>query len=495
MSTLKRTLALLSALAITSVSFAACGGDDESTSGSTSTPATSTSDAASTPAGDSSAPAEEGDGGSEGTEMPEGVTLSTETIDYVEEEGTLTILTWTPDDATPMIDQYKASSGNENVEYVRQGDGGGAAAGLYPEFLLGGNEVDVFMAEADWILDFANSEYAKPLSEVGITVDDLANCYDYTVSIGLNDGELYAASWQACAGGYVYNNALAEQYLGVTSGDAMQEKMKDWDAFKATAAELDEASGGTVDICASLAGLWQVYAANRTEAWVTADGKLNVAEAEGYVTLAKELVDNGYVDGTVGQWNDGWYAQGSTGAALGYFGSTWCLKEVGGQLASWQGIAYDEETGEKIADGNGPWTLINGPQAYCWGGTWLLVANQCNNMGMAGDFIKTFCVNEQEIYKYATTVKDFVNNKNVMTYILENDDTQNALLGGQNHFEVLYDSAAAIDMEGLITDKDAKIKSAFNDAVTKYVNGEADDWSEPFQDAVAEIYPDELVWE
>lgn len=480
MSTLKRTLALLSALAITSVSFAACGGDEESTSGSTSTPA-STSDAASTPEGDSSAPAEEDS--SEPTEdLPEGVTLSTDAIDYVAEEGTLTILTWTPDDANPLINQYKESSGNDNVEYVQQGDGGGKAAELYPEYLLGGNEVDVFMAEADWILDFANSEYAKPLSEVGITVDDLSNCYDYTVSIGMNGDELYAASWQACAGGYVYNNALAEEYLGVTDGAAMQEKMKDWDAFKATAAELDEASGGTVDICASLGGLWQVYAANRTEAWVTSDNKLNVAEAEGFVTLAKELVDNGYVDGTVTQWNDGWYAQGTTGAALGYFGSTWCLKEVGGQLASWQG-----ETG--------PWTLINGPQAYCWGGTWLLVANQCNNMGMAGDFIKTFCVNEQEIYKYATTVKDFVNNKNVMTYILENDTTENALLGGQNHFEVLYESAAGIDMDGLITDKDAKIKSAFLTAVTSYVNGEADDWSEPFQDAVAEVYPDELVWE
>ncbi len=483
MSTLKRTLALLAALAITSVSFAACGDDAESSSsssGSSTSDSTSTSDAGSSDAGSSDASGESSEGEGEGVNS--GVTLSTDTIDYQSEEGTLTVITWTADDAQPMADHYMEKSGNSNVKVEVVAESGGDAATKYDAYILGGNDVDIFMCDVDWVLKYAKDTYALPLSEVGITEADLANCFSYTVSIGTAPGELYAASFQATPGGYVYNNALAEEHLGVTDGAAMQEKMKDWDAFKATAAELSEATSGAVKICPTLGGLWQVYATNRSEAWVTADNKLNVGEAEGFVTLAKELVDGGYVDPAIGQWSPDWAPMGQNGTALGFFGCTWCVKEVGGQLEGWQG-----ETG--------PWTLIAGPQAYSWGGTFLCVGKDSDNLAMAGDYIKSFCVNEQSMYEYALAVGDFVNNKNVMGKIVEEASNSNALLGGQDQFAVFAEVAPSITMEGLVTEKDSTIKAAFLTAVTNYCKGDADDWSVPFQEAVAEAYPDDLVWE
>ncbi len=463
MSTLKRTLALLSALAITSVSFAACGDNAESTSNSGSTSdSTSTSDS-----GSASTSTSEGEG---------------DTATYAQEDGTLTIICWTDADAKPMIEQYKAASGNDNVHLELVGKDGGDASVQYETYLVGGDDVDIFMCDVDWVLKYANAAYALPLSEVGITEADLANQFGYTVSIGKANGDLFATSFQATPGGYVYNNALAETHLGVTSGDDMQAKMGDWDGFKATAAELSAATDGAVKICPTLGGLWQVYATtSRTQAWVTSDNKLNVGEAAGFVDLAKELVDNGYVDPAIGQWSVDWAPMGQNGTALGFFGCTWCVKEVGGQLEGWQG-----ETG--------PWTLIAGPQEYSWGGTFLCLAATADNKGMAGDFIKDYTINEDSMYKFATTTGDFVNNKNVMDKIVSEASNSNALLGGQDQFAVFAEVAPNISMEGLVTPMDATIKAKFLDAVTAYCKGESSDWEGAFTEAVKEAYPTELTW-
>lgn len=476
MSTLKRTLALLAALAITSVSFAACGDDEDSSSSSSSAADSSNASSDASSEGDSS------DASSDGESLASGVELSTDTIDYTSEEGTMTIISWTADDANPMVEVYTEKSGNSNVKVELVAESGGDASTKYDAYLLGGNDVDIFMCDVDWVLKYAKDTYALPLSEVGITEADLANQFSYTVAIGKAPGELYASSFQATPGGYVYNNALAEEHLGVTSGDAMQEKMKDWDAFKATAAELKDATNGEVYICPTLGGLWQVYATNRSEAWVTSDNKLNVGEAAGFVDLAKELVDNGYVDANITQWSDDWAPMGANGKALGFFACTWCVKEKGGQLEGWQG-----ETGD--------WTLIAGPQAYSWGGTFLCVGKNSDNKGMAGDFIKSFTVNEQCMYEYALATGDFVNNKNVMGKIVEEGSNSNALLGGQDQFAVFAEVAPKISMDGLVTEKDATIKSAFLTAVTNYCKGDASEWEDSFKKAVAETYADELNWD
>ena len=99
--------------------------------------------------------------------------------------------------------------------------------------------------------------------------------------------------------------------------------------------------------------------------------------------------------------------------------------------------------------------------------------------------------------KYAEKSGDFVNNKAAMQAIVDAGSNSNALLGGQDQFAVLIDAAAGINMDGLITAYDSSIKDSFNNAVTKYVDGEyatKEDALNGFQDDVATKYPD-LNWD
>ena len=97
-----------------------------------------------------------------------------------------------------MFDVY-ANHSDANVVYQNCGDNGADAAVKYATYLNSGDDVDLFVAEAGWILNYINdNSMSAPLSDLGITTADYADAYHYTVEIGTdNDGVLKAASWQA----------------------------------------------------------------------------------------------------------------------------------------------------------------------------------------------------------------------------------------------------------------------------------------------------------
>ena len=101
----------------------------------------------------------------------------------------------------------------------------------------------------------------------------------------------------------------------------MQEKVKDWDTFMATAKELKDAGGPAIS--ATLGGVWQVYSGSRPTAWLDADNKLIVDDyCTKYAQFAYDLWNNGYVT-KVAQWTDEWKPLGQSDDVLGFFVSTW----------------------------------------------------------------------------------------------------------------------------------------------------------------------------
>lgn len=71
----------------------------------------------------------------------------------------------------------------------------------------------------------------------------------------------------------MYRASYAEKYLGVKTPEEFQEKVKDWDTFMETAAELNEASEGAVKMFCATGDIWNAYQYNRSQGWVV-DGKL-----------------------------------------------------------------------------------------------------------------------------------------------------------------------------------------------------------------------------
>ncbi|MDE5649054.1 MAG: carbohydrate ABC transporter substrate-binding protein, partial [Oscillospiraceae bacterium] len=354
MNKLKRTLALVATLAISATAFVGCGDKDNSSSSSSEGNSESSSnvDDSSSTADDSSTADQTGEFTYSGS-LPTG-------------GDKMTILCWTPDDVNVMLDMWKADTGytDSQINFVNFGVGGGEASAQYDQYFLGGEDVDIFMVEADWALKYINDDTATaPMSDLGFSDDAFAGQYAYTMDIGKDsNGVIKGVSWQAAPGGWCYRTDLAEQYLGVKTPDEMQAKVADWDAFQATAKEVYDASGSKTALTTTLGGIWQAFAANRSTPWVK-DDKLAVDDfCNTFIDLAKNMRDNGYVT-DLNQWTDEWKAAGQTDDTMGYFVSTWGFGES---------ILLSAAGGEGGAT-YGKWNVCQGPTPYYWGGTWICV--------------------------------------------------------------------------------------------------------------------------
>lgn len=476
----KRILAALLASAAV-LSFAGCSKDNGSSGDSSA--ADSSSGAADSSAADSSAADDSSNAGDSA----------------LSSEETLTILAWTGNsDIKNMVKLFCQEKGYSEDQIVIKGvgDNGEGARDQYAQYLSGDGDADLMCLEADWILQYINDDtLVAPLSDLGITEADYANAYDYTIQIGKDkNGVLKGASFQAAPGGFVYRTDLAEEYLGVKTPEEMQEKVKDWDTFMETAKTVYEASGNKTSLTATEGGLWQVYAANRTQPWVV-DGKLVMDTAEDFFDVAKTMADNHYLAG-VPQWDPAWYQAGQDGTTMGYFFSTWCMTNSdGSQLWQAEGVTKDDD-GNLSGPTFGKYNICQGPTGYFWGGTWLAASTKCDTKDLATEFVKFFTTDADTMQKYAEFTGDFTNNKVAMQTIIDAGTNKNDLLGGQDQFAVLADGANNIKMDGLITEYDSKIKSCLNTAVQDYIAGTyatKEEAVDAFKKSVVATFPDIVV--
>lgn len=479
MSKLKKTLALLATLAMASSAFVACGNSTEDSSSAAPTPDSSAAEPADD--GDDSAAEDDGDADGEDADGEDGGdSTASGDISLPDDGGTLSIVCWTDTDLLNMFDVYAEQVDSAaDIQYVNCGGNGTEASTQYATFLNSGEDVDLFVAEAGWILNYINDDsFSAPLADLGISEADYADAYQYTVEIGTdNNGVLKGASWQAAAGGWAYNTDLASEYLGIDPDDtdAMQAKVDDWSKFEATAEELKEASNGSVTMTATLGGLWQAFSTAKNAAWV--DGTtLKTDVAAEFTEMAKKYADNGYVDPSVEQWSPDWTSIGLNGETLGYFYSTWCLGE-GAQLEGNGGSA-------------GNWRIVNGPQEYFWGGSWLCVSPNCNTANLASSFVKAFTTDAAVMKEYALYSGDFANNKVAMQEIIDAKENSNALLGGQDQFAVLADVAAGIKMSDSISKYDQNLKDTFLTTLMDNINSSTDDIISAFESQALADNPD-----
>lgn len=339
MNKLKRTLALMAALAMTATAFVGCGGNDSSSTSESKaeSSAEDSSEADADSAEDSTAEEESSVESAAGYTNVDVPALGEPDGSLKDGGDKLTILCWNDDDLKYMYDIVADATGMDKsmINYKNVGSNGTDANEQYAQVFLSGDDVDLYFCDADWNMAYQNNdEYSAPLSAVGISEDMYANAYDYTVAMGKDkNGVLKGASWQAAAGGYAYRADLAEEYLGVTSPEDMQAQVGSWDDFWKTAATVYEKSGNTTAMADSLGGVWRAYSnGNRTKSWVN-DGKLDPSSVGDFISMAKENFDKGYISGAT-QWSDDWLPQGQSDGAqanktFGFFFPTWAIAKGG----------------------------------------------------------------------------------------------------------------------------------------------------------------------
>ncbi len=341
------------------------------------------------------------------------------------------------------------------------------------------DKVDLFLVEADYALKYvdADVDVAMPLSELGITDADLEQQYQYTKDVVTDaNGELRGASWQACSAGLIYNRKLAQEVLGVSEPEEVQEFVKDWDAFNETAAKMKEKG---YNITSTVNDTYRVYSNNVSAPWVV-DGKVAIdPNIEKWVEDSKALVDAGETT-TNDLWSDDW-SKGffEETPVFCYFGPAWLINFS---------MHSDEDGSVGKAGG---WALTTGPQGYYWGGTWICAARGTDNPTLVKDIILTMTTDEAVLEDIAVKDSDCVNNKEVLAKLSGDESFGNDILGGQNPYAMLAEGAELVDMSN-ISIYDQGCNEEFQRAMRNYFEGNAtyDEALAQFNTAVAEKYPE-----
>ncbi len=283
------------------------------------------------------------------------------------------------------------------------------------------DKVDMFLAEADYILKYVNSDATQDITKIGVT--DFSNTYPYTVQAATDpNGVVKGVSFQCCPSALIYRRSIAEDVLGTSDPAEVQAKLDSWDKFEAVAAD---AKAKGYYMTASFAETYRVFSNNCTSPWVDADNKVQFdPQIEAWIAQTEKFVQNEYTL-TAGIWdqekNDQMFATGKT---MCFFGPAWYFNFC-------MGNAQDPEKGC-----SGDWAICEGPAAHFWGGTWIVAPTGTDNPTIVADVMNTFINNEDVCSKLVENEAQFSNNQKVNAKFAENPDYGNAFLGGQNDVAV-----------------------------------------------------------
>lgn len=337
-------------------------------------------------------------------------------------------------------------------------------------------KVDIFLVEADYALKYIDTDYAMPVADLGITEEDTAEQFEYTKEIVTDsNGQLKGLSWQGCPGIMFYNRDIATEVLGTDDPDAVQEAVKDWDTFTATA---DKVKAAGYNMTSSVNDTYRVYSNNVTSKWVE-DGKVNIDEnINKWVADSKKMVDLGET-GTHELWSDDW-AKGmfEDTAVFCYFGPAWLINFS---------MHCDEEGSVGYA---GKWGGCVGPQSFFWGGTWICAATGTDNADLIKDIMLKLTCDPEIMKEIVVDDDDFVNNKAAMEEMAKSDYSSE-ILGGQNPLPMYIEGAEKIDL-AYLSPYDQGCNEEMQNSMKNYFDGKAteDEALELFYKAVGEKYPE-----
>ena len=337
------------------------------------------------------------------------------------------------------------------------------------------DKVDMFLAEADYILKYAGSPFTQDIQALGVT--DFSNAYPYTVQAASDaEGVVKGVSFQCCPSALIYRRSIAKDVLGTDEPAEVQAKLDSWDKFNAVAA--DAAAKGYL-MTSSFAETYRVFSNNTTSPWVNENNELQFDDAiVAWMDQTEMFIENGYTL-TSGIWDDETTAQMfADGKTMCFFGPAWYFNFC-------MGNAQDPDKGCF-----GDWAICEGPQAHFWGGTWLLAPAGTDNPTMLADVMDTFINDEEVCSKLIENEAQFTNNQAVNAKYAEDPSFGNAFLGGQNDVALFVELAKNIKFENN-TIYDQLLNEGLQNQMQEHYRGSVDKDTalKNFYNYVNETYP------
>ncbi len=380
-----------------------------------------------------------------------------------------------------FFEKYYTVPEGVTVNWIINPSDGGVYQQKLDEALLGqadaaaDDKVDLFLAEADYILKYTNSDYTQDVTALGVT--DFSNTYEYTVQAASDaNGVVKGVSFQCCPSALIYRRSIAKDVLGTDDPAEVQAALDSWEKFNAVAATAKEKG---YYMTASFAETYRVFSNNATSPWVDADNNLNIdPQIQAWIDQADEFVKNGYTL-TAGVWDDEKNVQMfADGKTMCFFGPAWYFNFC-------MGNAADPEKGC-----SGDWAICEGPQAHFWGGTWLLAPAGTDNPTMVADIMNTFINDEEVCTNLVKNESQFSNNQSVNNALAADETYGNAFLGGQNDVAVFAELAKNIKFENQ-TIYDQLLNEGLQTNIQEYLRGsvDMDTAMQNFYSYVNEQYP------
>ncbi|MDE6595952.1 MAG: ABC transporter substrate-binding protein [Oscillospiraceae bacterium] len=429
MKNFKKNIALLAALACAGTMLAGCNSestpDTPANEGGNDTPAAN--DGNDTPAANdgNDAPAASGDA------YADAQSAGTGTLVLPEGEGkVLNIYCWNGDFRKYVEAYYKAPEG-VTFNWIEVANEGGAyqtaldQALMNQESAAADDKVDIFLAEADYILKYANTDLTQDVTKLGVQQWDTG--YDYTYKAASSaDGVLKGVSWQCNPSVFIYRRSIAQDVLGTDDPAEVQAALSTWD-------KVDEVAQKAADkgyvMFASPLETYRTFANNSDVSYLNGDKFALTPAFNEWAAQAKKYVENGWSQ-TYGLWADEKQAQmGTDGKMMCCIGPAWYFNFS-------MGTAQEQTSGD--------WGICVGPQGHFWGGTWLMAATGSDNEAVIADLMNAFTANEEIMDKILSDANEFPNNKNVVNKYATDENYGYDFLGGQNHIKMLAECAEDI---------------------------------------------------
>lgn len=361
-------------------------------------------------------------------------------------------------------------------------------------------KIDLFLVEADYALKYVDSDYTLDIiNDVGLTEGDISGQYKYTQEIVTDSkGAIKGTSWQATPGLFAYRRSIAKDVLGTDDPVEVQEALSTWDKFYDVAGN---AHGKGYKMLSGYDDSYRTFSNNTSSPWIDNDGSIIIDNnIINWIEQTKEFTDKGY-NNKSSLWDDQWAAdQGSEGKVFGFFYSTWGINftllgnAVDTPLPDGVTATGDPEAFEAATTGNGvfgDYGVVEGPQNYYWGGSWLCAATESDNLDLVQEIMRTMTCDADTLTTITKDTQDFTNNIDAMEALSKDDNFASAFLGGQNHISLFAESAKGIDMSN-ISPYDQGLNEDMQTSFRDYFNGtvDYDTALDNFYRAAIEKYPD-----
>lgn len=343
-------------------------------------------------------------------------------------------------------------------------------------------KIDLFLVEADYALKYVNSPYTLDIiNDVGLTPEDIAGQYTYTQEIVTDsDGAIKGTSWQATPGLFAYRRSIALDVLGTDDPVEVQEALSTWDKFYDVA---EQAYDKGYKMLSGYDDSYRTFSNNVSQPWVDEDMNIIIDDnIYTWIDQTKDFTDKGYNNGS-SLWSDQWAAdQGSGGNVFGFFYSTWGINftllgnALDTPLPDGVSALGDPDAYREATEGNGifgDYGVIEGPQNYYWGGSWLCAAAGSDNLDLVKEIMIQMTCDPDTLITITKDTQDFTNNVEAMGILAADDDFASAFLGGQNHIALFAESAKGIDMSN-ISPYDQGLNEGIQTAFRDYFDGNVD---------------------